>query len=100
MKILLDSDGLFALYVASDVHHLRAKRIFGKLLAEEKEFWLTNLVLQETATVMSYRFGQSQAKDFLKSFSQTGIKQLFVNEKLTMKTWEVFKKQKKRNFFY
>ena len=57
MTILLDSDTLFALYVASNIHYYKAKRIFQELLNKEKELLMTNLVVQETATAISYRFG-------------------------------------------
>lgn len=96
MKVLLDSDALFSLYVTSDVHHQNAKAIFEKLLQEKKELFITNLVLQETTTVLSYRFGQKQATDFLSRFDKTGIKQIFMGEKLTVKSWEIFKKQQKK----
>lgn len=96
MKVFLDSDALFALYVASDVHHKKAKQILKKLLEDKTELLTTNLVIQETATVISYRFGQKQAKDFLVRFSKIGVKQIFTNEGPTAKAWEIFKKQKKK----
>lgn len=96
MKVLLDSDALFSLYVASDVHHKKARAVFEKLLQGENEFFITNLILQETATVLSYRFGQKQAVDFLKRFGKSGIGQIFVREKLTAKTWDIFQKQEKK----
>lgn len=96
MKILLDSDALFALYVASDLHHSKAKEIFEKLLAEKAETLVTNLVLQETATIISYRFGQRQSIDFLESFGKAGIRQIFIGENLTVKTWKIFKSQLKK----
>ena len=40
--------------------------------------------------------GQKQAKDFLNRFNKIGVKQIFVGQKLTAKTWEIFKRQKKR----
>lgn len=96
MRTLLDSDALFALYVASDFHHPKAKEIFKKLIEEKADTLITNLVFQETATVLSYRFGQKQAIDFLESFSKAGIGQIFVGEKLTAKAWKIFKDQLKK----
>lgn len=96
MKVIVDSDALFALYIASDGHHLEAKNIFRKLYKEENEFIVSNLVLQETATIISYRFGQGPAIDFLRNFEHSGIKKLFVGEKLTVKSWDIFQKQTKK----
>lgn len=96
MKVFFDSDALFALYVASDVHHNKAKQIFKKLLEAKTELLTTNLVIQETATVISYRFGQKQANDFLTRFAKIDIKQIFVGEKPTAKAWRIFKKQRKK----
>ena len=96
MKVLFDSDALFALYVATDVHHQKARRIFQDLLDKKTKLWVTNLVIQEVTTVVSYRLGQKQAKDFLNRFNKIGVKQIFVDQKLTAQAWEVFKQQKKR----
>lgn len=96
MKVLLDSDALFALYSASDALHLKAREIFKTFLEKEEKLLVTNLVLQETATVISYRFGQNQAIEFLNSFERSGIEQIFVGEKITLKTWKIFKEQLKK----
>ena len=96
MGVLFDSDALFALYVATDVHHQKAKKIFQDLLDKKIELWATNLVIQEVTTVVSYRLGQKQAKDFLNRFNKIGVKQIFVGQKLTTNAWEIFRRQKKR----
>jgi hypothetical protein len=38
MKILLDSDFLFALFVSNDFHHQKAKKLLEKYLNEESMF--------------------------------------------------------------
>lgn len=96
MKILLDSDALFALYVAKDTHHQNAKRIFQRLLTAHTELWTTNLVVQETATVISFRLGQREAKKFITRLKKIDIRQASVNQKLTARSWEIFRKQKKK----
>lgn len=96
MKILLDSDALFALYVAKDAHHQNAKRIFKRLLDTQGELWMTNLVVQETATVVSFRLGQKQAKEFLARLRRIHIRETFVSPKLSAKAWEIFRKQEKK----
>lgn len=96
MKILMDSDALFALYVVTDQHHQQAKQIFQKLLKQKAELITTNLVLQEAATVLSYKAGQRQACDFLQRFAKINIRPIFIREKLTAQAWKLFKKQKKK----
>ncbi len=96
MKILFDSDILFALYVASDALHLKSKKDFQKYLAQKADFFITNLVLQETATVLSYKFGQRTALNFLKRVKNLGAKEIFVSQKATIKAWEIFQAQKKK----
>lgn len=96
MKILLDSDALFALYVANDFHHESAKQILNKLLKEEAELFVTNLVLQETATVISYRLGHNQSLDFLKRLQQINLLEIFIGKNLNTKSWSIFKKQSKK----
>lgn len=97
MNILFDSDGLFALYVATDVHHERAKEMFASLLLGKKnQFYVSNLVLQETATVLSYRFGQEVALDFMTRVQRLPIVRIFVEEKMEAQAWNVFGKQNKK----
>lgn len=95
MNALLDSDILFSLYNSLDINHLKARKIFKKILREQTIFWTTNLVLQETVTVISNRLSQKDAVNFLERFWQINIKVFFINEKLTEKAWELFKKQLK-----
>ena len=96
MKIIIDSDFLFALYLALDPHHSESELLLKKFYLKENEIIASNLVLQETATIISYRIGQKQAIDFLRDFERSGFKQLFVGEKLTVKSWEIFREQAKK----
>jgi len=96
MKALLDSDALIALYSPSDALSRRAKIIYKRLLEEKTECFITNLVLQETATVISNKFGQDQSLEFIDRIEKIEIGQIFVNERLTVKAWHIFKSQKKK----
>lgn len=97
MNVLFDSDGLFALYVGSDRHHAKAKKIFSELFeANTNIFFVSNLVLQETATVLSYRFGQNVALDFLGRFQKMPITKIFIGEELEEESWILFQKQNKK----
>lgn len=96
MKVLLDSDALIALYSPLDALSGKAKAIYERLLEEKAQCFITNLVLQETATVISNKFGQDQSLEFLDRVEKIDIEQIFVNEKLTIKAWQIFKSEKKK----
>lgn len=95
MKILVDSDALFALYFVDDASHLKAKRIL-ETFSRDDDFFATNLVLQESVTVISRKLGQKQALDFLEKFKKTNVREIFTNQKLTAKAWPIFRKQTKK----
>lgn len=97
MNILFDSDGLFALYVSSDSHHARAKALFQNLWQGQNQFYVSNLVLQETGTVLSHRFAHDIALDFLDRVSQMPVVRVFVNEKIEDMAWSIFREQKKKS---
>ena len=96
MKVLIDADALFALYVNSDLLHQNAKDIFAQLLQSKAELYVTNLVIQEVGTIISYRLGQKSAKDFLNRIGRINVESIFVNKALTVRAWQIFKKQAKR----
>jgi predicted nucleic acid-binding protein len=96
MKVLINSDALFALYFIDDTNHLRAKKILGAFSIKD-ELFVANLVLQESVTVISRKIGQKQALDFLKKFKKTNTREIFVDRKLTAKVWRIFKKQTKKS---
>ena len=96
MKVLIDSDALFALYFIDDTNHLKAKKILEAFSKEKDELFVANLVLQESATVISRKIGQKQALDFLKKFEKTNTREILVDRKLTAKIWRIFKKQTKK----
>lgn len=94
MKVLIDSDALFALFVADDVHHRKAKTCLGELLATKNDMFVTNLVVQETATVLSYKIAHAVSLDFLQYFEPMPVNRIFVTDKLDVTIWEIFKRQK------
>ena len=65
-KIVLDSNVLVALYKLDDSTHQKAKEITRRLHDQGDVFMVLNLVVQETATVISMKVGQKEAKDFSK----------------------------------
>jgi predicted nucleic acid-binding protein len=55
------------------------------------------LVLQESATVISHKIGQSQALDFLKQLKKTTTQELFLTRQLTVKAWRLFYQQTRQD---
>lgn len=99
-KILIDSDAFFALYQSKDPHHEKAARIYNELNRSKIPTYSTNLVVYETATLLSYRISQLKAVSFLRDIFNTDLQQIFVNEALAEKALSLFLVQtKKRTSF-
>lgn len=96
MKLLLDSDFLFALFAAHDPNHSKAIYLLDTYKKQKAQFFVTNLVFQEAATVVSYKIGQREALEFLNRFDEVGAVQLTVDTKVEGKAWEIFKQQTKK----
>lgn len=96
MKVLLDTDALLAGYLENDASHQKAVKIMKFLDSERAELYVSNLVLLETATILSHRLNQKMATSFLADFDNGGFKTIFVDEVLTLLSWRIFKKQTKK----
>lgn len=96
MKILVDSDALFALFVAHDPHHTKAKQLFHTVSTRGAQFYTLNIVIQETATVLSHKIGQAVSLTFLKELSNLELDIIPLDDTLEQKSWEIFKKQTKK----
>lgn len=100
-KILIDSDALFAFYHLNDPHHQTATRTYLYLQkAKNVSLYLTNLVIYETATLLSYRINHKEAIQFIKEVFKSNLQYIFINETLSEKTLSFFLVQtKKRTSF-
>ncbi len=96
MKVLVDSDALYALYLEADLMHGKAVGLFRDLVDRKAVLYVSNVVLQEVATLLSYRCGQEMARNFLKDFVRGGFKNVFLDEELTRSSWTLFQKQTKK----
>ncbi len=95
-KILIDSDALFSLYNPNDAHHARCKKILNILLSEDTALLTLNLVIQETATVLSYKIGQDSAKSFVVDIDALALTHIDLDRELEEKAWEIFLAQTKK----
>ncbi len=96
MKVLVDSDFLFGFFVPSDPHYLRAKKFWLEVVEKGIEVLVLNLVIQETATVLSYKINQEVAVNFVEKLPRLELRTLRVNEEMEDAAWKIFLKHKKK----
>lgn len=96
MKYLLDSDFLYGLAVENDPHHATCKKLFPQLQKENAEFVVLNLVVQETATVISKKQSQKKSLEFLDIFRKLPFELILLNLEIETASWKVFEKQTKK----
>lgn len=60
MQYLLDSNFLVALIDEADVHHGRAARLLEKITAEDAEFFVSDLLINEVLSVFAKRCEQKK----------------------------------------
>lgn len=95
-KALIDTNIVVALYRPDDSLHKDAVAVVSKLKQTDWEFIFTNLLIQETATVLSMRVGMSLAKKFLKDYQDLLDQTIFVDEEVEKLSWKVFTSQTKK----
>src|SRR5688572_17290990 len=81
-QVLIDSDAFIGQMYPDDVHHDRAAQIFASLEEERGLLVTTSLVINETATVLSYRQGQPLARAFLELIEQARLPVIHITEEL------------------
>lgn len=95
-KALIDTNIVVALYRPDDFLHQAAVAVVSKLKQSDWKFIFTNLLFQETATVLSMRVGMSLAKKFLKDYQNLLDQIIFVDEEVEKPSWEIFTRQTKK----
>lgn len=96
MKIIVDSDFLFGLVIGVDAHHKNCKKLLKKCSKDNVKLVALNLVIQETATVISNKRSQQDSLLFLDMVSKMPIDIIDLNSEVENLAWEVFKKQTKK----
>lgn len=67
---VIDSSVFVAFYYAGDSQHVNAKRVMAEL--QEKTLIVHPYIIQETATVLTYKFGFEVAQHFLADITMSG----------------------------
>lgn len=95
-KLLVDSDFLVGVFRQGDTNHQKAIRLLEKMKEEDVELWMSNLVHQESATVVSHRVGMEAVRLFVKNLTSDIHKRVLVDEELEKKAWKIFLSQTKK----
>ncbi|OGG14059.1 hypothetical protein A3D77_00945 [Candidatus Gottesmanbacteria bacterium RIFCSPHIGHO2_02_FULL_39_11] len=99
MKILVDSDILVGAFRKDDTNNFKAISLL-KLILSNHQGYIINLVLMESATVLSHRIGMDAVKLFLKRFPELELTIIDMDHNLEEKAWEIFTKQTKKGCSY
>lgn len=91
--LLIDSDALLGLYLPNDAHYDESVKGFDLIEAEKLYVAVTNWVIAETATVLSYRTNQKVALTFLDTLKQIPIPILQVTADIEQEAWRIFRAQ-------
>jgi predicted nucleic acid-binding protein len=94
-RVLVDSDAFVGWIVTTDAHHQRVTAAFDRLKGAQVQPITTNLVIAETASLLSRRHSQPQAKGFLE-FSQH-IETIYITQQLHQYTTALFLDQDRKN---
>lgn len=100
MKYLVDSDFLVGLSSKNDPHHTNCKKIFADLCGKNVDLVALNLVVQETATVISKKISQKESLRFIELFRNLPIQLILLDLELENSSWRIFEKQTKKGTSY
>ncbi|KKU86832.1 hypothetical protein A3A64_04225 [Candidatus Gottesmanbacteria bacterium RIFCSPLOWO2_01_FULL_48_11] len=95
-KALLDANVLVAVYRPTDELHKQAVRVVSELKDKGYELVFTNLLIQETATVLSMRVGMDLARKFLTDYHDIISEEIFIDEDVEKLSWNIFLQQHKK----
>lgn len=96
MKILMDTDALFGLFIPRDAHHNAATKLLEACKNRDDDLFVLNIVIQEAATVISYKEGHQKSVRFVSQADQLGATQIRLDEGLEERAWELFMSQTKK----
>lgn len=95
-KLLVDSNVLVALYRPNDALYLKASSLVKKLHQSGCRFVVLNLVIQESATVLSMREGMKSANNFYSNYKRIIDLEIDADGDLEDLSWKIFLKQTKK----
>ncbi len=96
MKVLIDSDFLVGLFRVGDPHHEVTMTILKQHNNGSSIFHVLNLVLQETATVLSHRVGMEAVRLFHAKYPKLGLNIIDMDKEIELAAWQIFLEQTKK----
>lgn len=96
-KLLVDSDIFYSLIDNKDANHIQAVSLNKKLISQGFNFITINLVIYETATVLSHKINHQVARDFLENILSGKMEIVRLDEEIEKDAFEIFRKQQRKN---
>ena len=96
MRALVDSDFLVGLFRVGDPHHEKAISLLKHHDGRSSGFHVMNIVLQETATVLSHRVGMDAVRLFYVKYPNLGFKVIDADKEMERAAWQIFLKQTRK----
>ena len=95
-RALMDANVLVAVYRPDDSLHKKAVQLLSKVKDLGGGLVLTNLVVQEIATVLSMRVGMKLDRKFMNDYGDIADESIYIDEELEKASWKIFLKQEKK----
>ncbi|MDP1722868.1 MAG: type II toxin-antitoxin system VapC family toxin [Candidatus Gottesmanbacteria bacterium] len=95
-KVIIDSNVFVAVFLMEDSLHSRATQLVSQLKKQGAVFYTINLVLQESATVLSMRKGMASARTFYAAVHDFVDQVAPFDESVEKESWKVFLSQTKK----
>lgn len=95
-KVIIDSNVFVAVFLLEDSLHSRATQLVSQLKRTGVVFYTINLVLQESATVLSMRKGMTSARTFYVSVHDFVDQTVPFDESVEKESWKIFLSQTKK----
>lgn len=92
---LVDSDAFIGLFVEQDVHFPQAQQAFHAFADSGQALVTTNLVISETATMLSYRIRYAVACRFLQYIQDSQFPIIYIDKVIHAGASELFLNQQK-----
>lgn len=96
MRIFIDSNVFIALANDNDPFHVKAIKISEHIFNSNHKLFVSNLILFESATVISLRVGKIQALTFFDNFPKD-IQIIKLEDTIEKNSWTIFHKIKDKN---
>lgn len=96
MKFLVDSDCLVGALKEGDPHQKVATQLLKYHREANDILYVLNIVLQETATVLSHRTGMNAVRLFMNTLPSLNLQVINLDEELEKICWDLFLKQTKK----